>query len=372
MVKRMMAHPQDWLPAVLVGRSECGSQEWTRRRPRKRYLPMGPQKPKSSSGSERGAVGGVDALEQADGLGADEDLLLVVAGERADGGAEQRELGLGAGEGIHAAGADGDVLGVDEVVEGDHGGVLRRVGQEDGAEVLVAEAGKAKGAVEGGAAGDLLGGGVVVVAVGAGVDLLVGVARGGLHVAEAGGPAQQRADRDAVAEDDGVGVDEVVGAEGEGLVDGDVAGGVVEAERRGRLQVAGGRRDVERGGELLGKRGVVGVERERMAVERRASGVDQVERLTGVVLVLLEDPGGDLRAAVGEGDAVELVLDDGRGFGRGAGRRAWWRRTWRRELPRLLERCWTQLRARRWPESRRWLAWAQGCRAGRASTARRR
>jgi hypothetical protein len=315
MVKRMMAHPQDWLPRVLVGRSECGSQEWTRRRPRKRYLPMGPQKPKSSSGSSVEPSAVWMLLSRPMALGPTKICSWLWPESEPTAAPSRGSLAFGAGEGIHAAGADGDVLGVDEVIEGDHGGILRRIGQEDGAEVLVAEAGKAKGAVEGSATGDLLGGGVVVVAVGAGVDLLVGVARGGLHVTEACGPAQQRADRDAVAEDDGVGVDEVVSAEGEGLVDGDVAGGVVEAERRGRLQVAGGRRDVERSGELLGKRGVVGIERERTSVERRASGVDQVERLTGVVLVLLEDPGGDLRAAVGEGDAIELVLDDCGGFG---------------------------------------------------------
>ena len=37
--------------------------------------------------------------------------------------------------------------------------------------------------------------------------------------------------------------------------------------------------------------------------------------MAAVVLLLLEDPGGDFAAAVGEGDLVELVLDDRGGLG---------------------------------------------------------
>ena len=39
--------------------------------------------------------------------------------------------------------------------------------------------------------------------------------------------------------------------------------------------------------------------------------VDEVQRLAVGVGVAFENPAGDLGAAVGEGDSVELVFDDG-------------------------------------------------------------
>ena len=45
--------------------------------------------------------------------------------------------------------------------------------------------------------------------------------------------------------------------------------------------------------------------------------MDEVERVAFGVLEVFEDPGSDLTAAIGEGDFVELVLDDGGGFGGG-------------------------------------------------------
>jgi hypothetical protein len=78
-------------------------------------------------------------------------------------------------------------------------------------------------------------------------------------------------------------------------------------------------RDVEGLVEAGGQGGIVGVEGERVAKLFGGLGVDDVERLAVGVLELLEDPAGDLSATVGEGDAVELVFNDGRGFGRGLG-----------------------------------------------------
>ena len=109
----------------------------------------------------------------------------------------------------------------------------------------------------------------------------------------------------------GVGMDDVGVREGEGLGDREIALGVLEGERGGRLEGSGGRRDIERGGELLVQVGVVGVEGERIAVELGRALMHHVQRVPGVVLVLLEDPGGDLAALVGEGDLVEGVLDRG-------------------------------------------------------------
>ena len=45
--------------------------------------------------------------------------------------------------------------------------------------------------------------------------------------------------------------------------------------------------------------------------------MDEIERLAVGVFLLLEQPGGDLRALVREGDAIELVLDGGGGLGGG-------------------------------------------------------
>jgi hypothetical protein len=97
-------------------------------------------------------------------------------------------------------------------------------------------------------------------------------------------------------------------------MDGEVAGRVVEAERGGCLKVAGRGRDVEGIGEGLGEGGVVGVKREGVAVKLGGAGVDEIERVAGIVGELFENPGGDLSAAVGEGDAIEFIVDDGGGL----------------------------------------------------------
>ena len=104
---------------------------------------------------------------------------------------------------------------------------------------------------------------------------------------------------------------------------------VIEGEGGGSGERAGGRGDVEGFVEAGGEGRVVGVEREGIAELLGGLGVDEVQRLAVRVLVLLEDPVGDLSATVGEGYAVELVLDCGGGFscglnsgdGRGCGHR---------------------------------------------------
>src|SRR4029079_12249581 len=73
---------------------------------------------------------------------------------------------------------------------------------------------------------------------------------------------------------------------------------------------SGGRGLIERLLKRGGQACVVGVEREGAAVLFSSLSVDEVQRLLVGVLVLLEYPALDLRAAVGEFDAVELVLDD--------------------------------------------------------------
>ena len=77
------------------------------------------------------------------------------------------------------------------------------------------------------------------------------------------------------------------------------------------------RRDlIERLIQLRGQRRLVGEERERQAEALRGLGLNQVQRLAGGVDVLLQNPVLDLRAAIGEDDLVELVLDRGLGLER--------------------------------------------------------
>ena len=63
------------------------------------------------------------------------------------------------------------------------------------------------------------------------------------------------------------------------------------------------------------KRGIVGVERQRIAELLGRLCVDEVERLAVGILVLLQNPARNLRAAIGERNPVELVLDRGRRLG---------------------------------------------------------
>ena len=150
--------------------------------------------------------------------------------------------------------------------------VSRDVGQEDGREVVVADAGPVEGTVEGVAAGDLLGGEVLVLAVAGDVELRAGVGLSVVLIAEAAGPANESADGCAVAGDLNVGVEDVGLVEGEGLADLSGAVGVVEGkrwrERRG-CRWPRGRRALAEGG---GEGGVVGVERERDSRTARPPG----------------------------------------------------------------------------------------------------
>src|ERR1700685_3853094 len=117
--------------------------------------------------------------------------------------------------------------------------------------------------------------------------------------------------------DGDVGVEDVGLVEGEGLGDLEVVVGVFEGEGGRRGEIAGGGGDIEAAVDGLCDGGVVGVERERMAELLGSLVVDEIERTAVAVLKVLEHPAGDLGSSVGEGDAVELILDDGAGLGRG-------------------------------------------------------
>ena len=266
------------------------------------------------------AAGGGDGLEDFYCLGTGVDAGAGVAGEVADGCAEDGDeygvLGFG-GDALTEAVVAGGFVDVHLVVQGGDGGGVGGVREEDGGEVHIADAGPVKGAVEGSATGDFLGFEMFLLAVLEGVDDGVGVGGGHLLIAEAAGPAYEGADGGAVAEDLDVGVEDVGLIKGEGLGGLDGAVGVFEGERGRGGEGSGGRGDehglAKAGGEGL----VVGIEGKGIAVLLGGHLVDEVEGLAFAVLVLLEEPLGDLAAAVGEGDLIELVLDDGGGFGGG-------------------------------------------------------
>ena len=67
---------------------------------------------------------------------------------------------------------------------------------------------------------------------------------------------------------------------------------------------------VQRGVDLAAQSFVVGVEAQRKSEAGRC-WIDQIERMALVVLVLLQDPRLGLGAAIGEDDAIEVVLDNG-------------------------------------------------------------
>ena len=106
--------------------------------------------------------------------------------------------------------------------------------------------------------------------------------------------------------------------ETESLANGKILVSVFEGDRRrgGELSITGSH--VEHAVELVAQGLVVGPERERVTILRGGSGIDEVERaVLGVVIELFQDPRLDLSAAVGEGDAIKIVLDDSFGFARG-------------------------------------------------------
>ena len=170
-------------------------------------------------------------------------------------------------------------------------------------------------------AGDVLAGGDEINA-------LFGVAGHALRVAKAGGPGRQGRYPLIAAAHAGLDANDVALVEAELLLHGHVAVGVLKAHilRRG----AGGGRsaDVEHRVQLLAQCGVVAPQAERVAVLAGRLLMHQFQAGPPVVvLVLFQDPALHLRAAVGEGDPVQIVLHNGVAFGggcNGGGRLAGW------------------------------------------------
>ena len=258
------------------------------------------------------ASDGFHLAQHADGLGADEERGLRVTGGTAHGGADDRDQNGLAILFRHAfvTGACG-LVDVDLIVEGHGCGCLGVMRQEDGGEVAVGDAHPVERLIQRVAVGDLLEGDVLVLSADAGVDLRTGIGGGGLGVAQARGPADERAHGITVLRNQRICCDDVAGCvETEGFGDRHIAGGVLERQRAGRAELAGGGRHVHRLGKTGGEALVIGVERERVAELLRGAVVNDVERPALGVFVLLQNPAGGVRAAIGEGDAVNVVFDD--------------------------------------------------------------
>ncbi len=141
-----------------------------------------------------------------------------------------------------------------------------------------------------------------------------GVERGRSLVAKSRGPCRKRGHRTAFVGDAAFDADDIGIVEGELLADGEILIGIFE----GQFLAVSARPRTAPIRVFSRRRRVVGPQRKRIAILRRGGRVDQVERpALGVVIEFLEDPRFYLTAAIGEGDAVQIVLDDG--FGLAAG-----------------------------------------------------
>jgi hypothetical protein len=196
------------------------------------------------------------------------------------------------------------------VVQRDEARIRRVVRHKHGGEVEVGDTGPVVVATKGVAAGDLLDINLVELAILTDVEGGIGVLRQGLLIAEAGRPCKGGGDRCAVLRDGNMRVDHVGAVKGECLRDLQAARRVGVGERAGNAERGrGAGRYKECRGELAGERGLVGVERERQAELRGGFLVHQVKRLPVRAVPLLQNPRGDLGAAVGKGDPIQVVLD---------------------------------------------------------------
>ncbi len=132
-----------------------------------------------------------------------------------------------------------------------------------------------------------------------------------LLVAKAAGPCQQRTYRNAVLPDFGFCVDDVGFVEAEGLGNVVPALRILEGEGLRGEQGARGRGHEERLRQIARERLVVGVQGQWVAEPLRCLPMHQVQRSAVTVLLPFQHPRPHLAALAAEGDAVELVFDDG-------------------------------------------------------------
>ncbi len=213
----------------------------------------------------------------------------------------------------------------DGVAEGDQGGVLLILREKDGGEILIGDSGPLEGAGDGAVSADFLDREALDLVVVLIHDLAGGILRGGHVCAETGGPHGEGGDLCAVDFDRRRHLDHITASiEGEGLPHRDAAVIVLEAdlsgsgdlvrERKGAgdigLAVSGQQRThIQRGVHLVTQLRVVGPQRQRISILLRGFSVYQLELAVFVVGIFLEHPGFDAGSAIGEDDAVDVVLN---------------------------------------------------------------
>src|SRR5258708_3448349 len=195
------------------------------------------------------------------------------------------------------------------------------VGNEHGCEVLVVRPGPMERARDGLTATDVgafgeerestPNGEALNVAVELVIDQACSVRGQGCLIAEPGRPGRQRGNLTSLVDDTRLHLDDVGVVKTESLANDQILVGVLESDVSRRCLRTFMRRDVERRTQAIAEALVIGPQRQWVTVLRRCSGIDEIERtVLNVVLEFLQDPGLDLRATVGERDAVETVFDD--------------------------------------------------------------
>src|SRR3974390_746163 len=257
----------------------------------------------------------MDGVENIQRLGPDEDALAGGAVSIAHRGSQYFYLLQVVRVGL------GRVLGnLDGIAESDHGRLRRQVRQENGCKVLVLRTGPLQGTAQRVAAADLLGGEAFDLVAGVVVDARGSERRPRALVAETCWPPWVSLNRLAVDGDGGFDPDDVRLVEAQRLVDADGAVGKLKRQLTGSGKRTARTSHIKRCVDLVSYRIVIGEQAEWQAKGRRLVA-HQVERLAFLVLLLFSEPGLCPGAAIGENDAIELVLDYGFALG---GRRFNW------------------------------------------------
>ena len=200
---------------------------------------------------------------------------------------------------------------IERVTQSDQHGVLRIGREENGGEVLIGHSRPVEGHMQRIAAADLLNGQPLDVAVVLIIDLTGSVRGQRGFVSEAGRPRGVGRDTAPIGYYGRLNPNHVGVVETELLADSYIAVNVFKRNFRWSAQRTGTGSQIKRGIQLVALVFVVRPQRERVAVLFRSDTVDQIQRLVFIVGVFLQDPGLDLRSAVGEGDAIKIVLNYG-------------------------------------------------------------
>ena len=156
------------------------------------------------------------------------------------------------------------------------------------------------------------------------LDATGGVGRGRGLISEPGRPHGEGRNFAAVREDRGFELDQVGTVEAKHFSYRFILVGVFEGEGGGSVQRAGSGGDIKHAVELVALAFLIGPQAKREAVLLGRQAVHQFEGAPVIVVEFFQDPRFHLRAAVGEGNAIPVILDDDVGlrtrlFGPGSG-----------------------------------------------------